>query len=525
MNFAPLLDAVTARALQTSWLYAELDPVSEFGRRAYSKIVPFRPGHEQAAREYAHGIVELSRRLAQDDIDRMRDALRSSPDPVGAISRAAMGEVLDDTQLLEVLRFLDGARVVDAALIPENIRALASVLERGRAGKFGFYLSDDFDDALAAARADADRAQAEYDSIRGRLAQRVARALGRDEIADAEFIVMRDSVQTLPQGIRVVREAPTYFLCEMELDDAALEALRKRDEAAQALGVAEQAVRRTISEFVRGALDDFDHLLQHLSDLDVRLAQARFARQYECVVPDIVDARCLSFSQGAFLPLKAELEAQGSAYERISIELNDAAVLTGPNMGGKTAALHTCGFIAMLAAFGLPVPAKRATCALFDDIAWLGIGAQEEPGGLLSSFAREVIRLKELLARPACAMIVLVDEFARTTTPQEAKALLVAMVRGLRRRERLVFIATHLPGIAHDAKVRHFAVRGLRDVPKAPSSADLSAALAALADSMDYAVVEVGDESDGQADALALAHLLGLDEDIVVEAKEYLWNR
>jgi len=99
------------------------------------------------------------------------------------------------------------------------------------------------------------------------------------------------------------------------------------------------------------------------------------------------------------------------------------------------------------------------------------------------------------------------------------------MVRGLRRRGRLVFIATHLPGIAHDANVRHFAVRGLRDVPHAPPSEDLSAALAALAESMDYAVVEVGDETDRQADALALAHLLGLDEDIIVEAKEYLWNR
>lgn len=105
MNFAPLVDAVTASALQTSWLYAELEPVSEFGRRAYSKIMPFRPGHEQAAQHHALGIAELSRRLAQDDIDTMRDALRSSPDPVAAISRAAMGEVLDDTHLLELLRF------------------------------------------------------------------------------------------------------------------------------------------------------------------------------------------------------------------------------------------------------------------------------------------------------------------------------------------------------------------------------------------------------------------------------------
>ncbi len=138
-------------------------------------------------------------------------------------------------------------------------------------------------------------------------------------------------------------------------------------------------------------------------------------------------------------------------------------------MGGKTVALRTCGFIALLVAFGIPVPAASAQCGLFDDIAWLGIGAHEEPGGLLSSFAREVVRLQELLSRPAARMLVLVDEFARTTTPHEGKALLVAMLRGFRRRERLAFCATHLAGVAIEAGVRHFAVRGIREVPQTVS--------------------------------------------------------
>jgi hypothetical protein len=50
----------------------------------------------------------------------------------------------------------------------------------------------------------------------------------------------------------------------------------------------------------------------------------------------------------------------------------------------------------------------------------------------------------------------------------------------------------------------------------------LQAALASLADSMDYAVVEVGDGGVLQADAVALAHLLGLDDDIVAEAAHVL---
>jgi DNA mismatch repair ATPase MutS len=122
-------------------------------------------------------------------------------------------------------------------------------------------------------------------------------------------------------------------------------------------------------------------------------------------------------------------------------------------------------------------------------------------------------------------MLLLVDEFARTTTPHEGKALLVALVGALQRRGRPAFIATHLAGIAKEAGVRHFAVRGLQGVPATPASGDLNEALAALADSMDYSVAEVSEGGAEHADAIALAQLLGLDEDVVAEAKERIWNR
>lgn len=525
MRFGDIVDATTASALQTAWLHAQLEPVTEFGRRAYAQIAPYRPGQEREATLHSQAIADLARTLTGEQIDAMRDALRSSPDPLPAISRASMGDVLEDTNLLELLRFLDAAKRTQPSLIADCINALAASLELGRAGKFAFYLSEKFDGDLASARSTADRAQAEYDSARGRLAERIAQDLGRDEIAGGEFIVMRDVVQTLPRGIRIVREAPTYFLCELELDDSALEALRRRDAANEAVAAAEENVRRNISNKVRECVTDLERLVADLADMDVRLAQARFTQQYACIPARITGAQMLRFQDASYLPLQEELEAQGRDYEPISVELQDIAVLTGPNMGGKTVALRTCGFIALLAAFGIPAPAADAECGLFESIAWLGIGAQEELGGLLSSFAREVVRLNELLTRPASRMLLLIDEFARTTTPHEGKALLVAILRGLRRRSRLAFIATHLAGIARDAGVRHFAVRGLREVPLTPASGDLNAALAALAESMDYAVIEVSVEGDRQADAIALAQLLGLDEDIVAEAKESLWIR
>ena len=525
MKFAGLLDAVTAAALQAAWLNDALAPVSEPGRRAEDALRPFVPGEERDARDRAERIAHFAERIEAKRVDAMRDALRAAPDPLPAISRAAMGDVLEDAQFLELQRFLDAAARIDALLdskepplVDSACASVAQALERGRAGKFGFYLADSFDAALTTARAAADRAQAEYDSARGRLGERVAQALGREEPPAGEFIVMRESIAQLPQGVRVVREAPTYYLCELELDASAVEALEKRDAASARVAAAEQDVRVRLTQHVREAVQALESLGSRAGELDVLLAHARFAQRYECVPAAIESAAGIAFSQGRYLPLKAELDAQGRRYEPISLDLRDVAVITGPNMGGKSVALRTCGFIALLAAFGIPVPAESASLCLFDEIAWLGIGASEDGGGgLLSSFAREVVRLKDVLARESRRMLALVDEFARTTTPYEGKALLVALIRVLRRRGRLAFIATHLGGIARDARVRHFAVRGLRNVPRARSG-DLDAALTALADSMDYAVVEVGEGAEGHADAIALAHLLGLDEEIVAEA-------
>jgi hypothetical protein len=78
--------------------------------------------------------------------------------------------------------------------------------------------------------------------------------------------------------------------------------------------------------------------------------------------------------------------------------------------------------------------------------------------------------------------------------------------------------ATHLAGIPEAAAVRHFAVRGLRDIPAQPSRPDVADALSALAGAMDYTIAEVRGDEEPRADAIALTALLGMDEAFVAAA-------
>jgi DNA mismatch repair ATPase MutS len=132
------------------------------------------------------------------------------------------------------------------------------------------------------------------------------------------------------------------------------------------------------------------------------------------------------------------------------------------------------------------------------------------------------VRLRDVLARIKRPSLLLLDEFARTTTPREGTALVVAVLTNLGARGAIALAATHLSGVAEAARIRHFAVRGLRGLPDRPATDDLHAALASLAASMDYTIAEVNSDSAAGSDAVALAELLGLDAQIVQTAHQAL---
>jgi hypothetical protein len=94
----------------------------------------------------------------------------------------------------------------------------------------------------------------------------------------------------------------------------------------------------------------------------------------------------------------------------------------------------------------------------------------------------------------------------------------IALLERLRERNACALVATHLQGIPAAAAVRHFAVRGLREIARPPEVGDLSAALRELAEAMDYRIVEVDGDDIPRADAIALAELLGMDAAFVEAA-------
>lgn len=550
-----LWDAATADAIGADWLHDALAPAGDFGRRARARERPLRRGDETRGRREIERVAALARTVEGDRLRALRAALADAPDPSAAFVRASAGAVLDDADLFEILRFLDALAAIAALASEEAFAAerpapiderLRAEFERGRTASRTFYLDDAFTPELATARAERDAAQAAFDAVRSQLAVRVAAYAGLDRVGQGEFVLMRDRIaEPLPPEIRVLREAPTYLLCELAFDDDTVAAETRRDAAAVRVAEAEEAVRAALSTCVGASSAALQSACEALGRLDLLVARVRFTRDYRCVVPQIIEAAEIDFQEARYLPLVLALDERGRAYVPLDFELAGNGVLTGPNMGGKTAALRTVGFLVACVAYGVPVPARAARIPLIDEIAWLGIGT-DAPGerrgsagaavrdvrsargglhagdGLLSAFAAEIIAARALLQREHVRPLVLVDEFARTTSSREGRALLVALLDAFRARGALALASTHFERVAEAAHAAHYATGMLHAFGPNEGVMSLDRALERIGQAMDYRIRRVAADAPPSTDALALAAALGLDPLVIARAEEVL---
>ncbi|TAM59182.1 hypothetical protein EPN52_08825 [bacterium] len=529
-----LTDAQTAEALGAAWLERVLEPVSRAGRLAKDGLRPFAPGQESEARAAAAEVLQTAQRCGEGQARTLREILRRLPEPGATLALVAAGGTIDDAELTGLLLFLEGLRtlrergrgLLPERLLPESLEDLYAHLARGRTRGGGFYLDDAFDPALAHVRSAAERARQDYACERARLRAAAEAVLGDAAREDGEFAIMRDTFAgPAPACVHVLREAPLYRIFELSDDAAALAALAVLEAAREQVATAEERVREALALELCGRAGALLAQARRAGEIDLHLGAAIFAQEHHAVAAEIVADRELTIVEGRLLPLEQRLAEQGRRYVPISFELRGQAVITGPNMGGKSAALRTAGFIQLCAQWGLPVPARSARLGLVSSIRWLGGAAGDERDGLLSSFGNEIVALAGALDETApAARLLLIDEFARSTSPREGRALVVALLQALRERGELALATTHFANVAEATGVPHYAVAGVRRVLAQPGLAKpaLAEALRMIGEAMDYRLVPASLAGAAGEDAIALARLLGLDGRLIAHAEREL---
>lgn len=365
-----------------------------------------------------------------------------------ALAAAREGLRLEGPQLREVAASLEAAVALRHELleIGEHLKALA-----GRIGEHAFFLRrireclDEAghvrDEATPRLREIRRRVNPLREQIQNRLQQLMDR---HPEAIQERFITLRRDRFVIPVKVSHQHKLPGIVLDQSDsgltvyIEPTAVVPLNNQ---LASLRLEEEAeVNRILFELsaLLGQDPELEETLQALSELDVARAAANLAEDWRLVRPHL-NREGRYRLEGAWHPLIANPI-------RNDIELSRAhriLLITGPNMGGKTALLKTLGLAVLMAQCGLFVAAERAELA-FPDRLFVDIGDQQSIQESLSTFAAHLLRLKEVLEKATPHSLALIDELGSGTDPEEGAALAQAFVEGLLAKGARGVITTHL---------------------------------------------------------------------------------
>lgn len=106
------------------------------------------------------------------------------------------------------------------------------------------------------------------------------------------------------------------------------------------------------------------------------------------------------------------------------------ALLTGPNMGGKSTLMRQVGLLIIMAQIGCPIPAVSCRMTIVDRI-FTRLGAQDDIMAGHSTFLVELSETSAILKHATVNSLVLLDELGRGTATYDGTAIAAAVVNFL----------------------------------------------------------------------------------------------
>ncbi len=436
------------------------------GRRA---LAQFRPRWADSPARVAAVRHELEQEftLVHEAMNYLRAGQEMSfgglPDPSTWLPKLAVpGAVLEPAALLDAVALLDAANTLREsfrtaeARYPHLAARAASLADfRGltrairRAILPNGELSDEASPQLKRIRGSLARTRATIQKMLRELLRARGVAPGDSE----DYITVRNDRFVVPVRAAERRKMPGVVhgasATGQTLFVEPLEALELNNQLVQLAEEEATEIHRILRELtgrLAASREAIEAAVATVAEFDSQFARARFARAYDCTLPEFAADAELHLQAARHPVLETNLRRQGRTVVPISLSLGGAEnvlVISGPNTGGKTVALKTVGAAVLSALAGIPVAAARAVVPLADSVL-ADIGDEQSIAADLSTFSAHALNLRAMLEAATERSVVLVDEIGTGTAPEEGAALAVALLEEFRQRRCLTLVTTHL---------------------------------------------------------------------------------
>lgn len=186
---------------------------------------------------------------------------------------------------------------------------------------------------------------------------------------------------------------------------------------------------------------------QIIAQLDCLLSFAKLAKKRNYCCPVLDSTLKLTITNGRH-PVIESILPLGESYIPNSVNLDNkntqVIILTGPNMGGKSAFLRQTALITLLAQIGSFVPADSAKIGIVDKI-FTRVGASDNLSQGESTFMVEMQEAASILHNISERSLILLDEIGRGTSTYDGISIAWSMVEYLHRHatQPKTIFATH----------------------------------------------------------------------------------
>ncbi len=214
---------------------------------------------------------------------------------------------------------------------------------------------------------------------------------------------------------------------------------------------------------VAGRVDGIQAAAGAVARLDSLCSLAETAVRNGYVCPEVDVSRDLVIREGRH-PVVEQMQ-KDSLFVPNDTYLNDSsnrvAIVTGPNMAGKSTYMRQTAIIVLMAQMGSFVPARSACVGIVDRV-FTRIGASDDLAGGQSTFMVEMSEVANILRHATRSSLLILDEIGRGTSTYDGMAIARAVVEYCADPARLgakTMFATHY----HELSVLEGSIPGVKN--------------------------------------------------------------